>query len=146
MVLNKEIPDWRWFWGQDYKPDPKEAQQILKSADVLLTDPNCVLMMTYDRVNLVATVHIYLEPTHRNSRRVAETILTAEKIAATDGMRKIVAPLTEGNPYLRGGKKRKFGYTLEGELKNQFLINGQPHSLFLYGKLLQQNPPGNKKE
>lgn len=146
MALNKEIPDWRWFWGLAHKPDPREAQRILGSADVLLTDSHCLLMMTYDHTNLIATIHIYLDPIHRNSRKVAETILTAEKIAARDGMRKIIAPLTEGNPFLRGGKKRKFGYNLEAKLERHLLINGREHALFLYGKLLRQNTPDYKKE
>lgn len=146
MVLNKEIPDWRWFWGTDSQPTQEEAKEMLASFDVVVSSPDSILAMQYDKKNLVAMPHIYVSPESRNAGKGLELIALAEKIATADGMRKILAQIAAGNPYFLVGEKQRLGYTLEGELKNHIIVGGSPRSLFLYGKLLQQNPPDNKKE
>lgn len=141
----ESLPDWRWFWGIDRQPTREEAIAMLNNFNVSISSEKGLICMSYDP-NLVATLHLYVAPGFRSGRTVAEMIVQAEKIAIIDGMRKMIAPLTEGNPFLRGGKAKKFGYELEGILKKQILVNGEGRSLFLYGKLLQQNSPFNKKE
>jgi hypothetical protein len=118
---------------------------MINSFNVSVSSQKGLICMSYDP-NQVATIHLYVAPGFRFGRTVAEMISQAEKIALADGMRKMIAPLTEGNPFLRGGKKKKFGYELEGILREQILVDGEGRSLFLYGKLLQQNSVFNKKE
>jgi RimJ/RimL family protein N-acetyltransferase len=145
MVLN-QIPDWQWFWGVEKQPSVEESKKILQDFDVVESTQETMLAIQYDHKNLVAYPHIYVAPDARNSGKGLELILRAEEIARADGMRKIVAQIVADNPYFLVGEKSRLGYTLEGELKNQVLIGEQPRSLFLYGKLLQQNQPFNKKE
>ena len=141
----KDVPGWRWFWGTDKQPTTEEAVEMLNRFDVCVTSGKSVLAIQYDRSNLVAYPHIYVDPDSRNQGKGIELIALAEKIAANDGMRKILAQIPEGNPFFVVGEKSRLGYTLEGKLVDHSLVMSKPVSLFLYGKLLQQNSPESKK-
>lgn len=146
MVLHTNVPAWRWFWGTEEQPDSEEAKRLLNNFDVCISSPESLLVIHYDKINMVAYPHIYVSPEGRNKGIGIALIRKAEEVARADGMRKILAQIPGENPFFVVGEKHRLGYTLEGELKDHFLIDGKAHSLFLYGKLLQQNDSFNKKE
>lgn len=84
----------------------------------------------------VAFIHLLVYDKFRGRRHVARILLAGLERLKKGKVRKAVAMLCSNNQLLRVGKRKKFGFELEGILKKQVVVDGKLNDIYLYSKEL----------
>jgi hypothetical protein len=125
-----------WFLGLDRAPTPEEIEKILAAHDQVLRFPGGLIMMRVDPSAGVAEIHVFLQPVARKARQVAFIVSSAVERARSLGCQKVVAPLISGSPFLKPGRRIKFGFVLEGVLRRHVRVAGELRDLFIYSRFI----------
>jgi hypothetical protein len=130
------VAEYQYFLGTDTEPTDEQIDELIAKSNRVISTPEAVALLEYDHRNRTGLIHLYVFEYARHGHAAAEAIGYAVEQARTDGIRRLIAPLVDGNPWLKPGKSRKFGFTLEGRLRGQVLIGGEPRDLYLYARTL----------
>jgi hypothetical protein len=123
-----------WFWGGSFSDEQKAA--LLSTFERVLQVPGALAVMKYDAQAGVATLHVILKEGARSGKNVGILIAKAVERARADGIRKVVAPLVGGSPFLKPNRDRKFGFTREAILRRHVFIDGALRDMHLYALFL----------
>ncbi len=135
------VTDWQFFWGRDDVPGPEEmADAITTRFDRLLWYGDAGFALLEYGDNGIAWIHTWVAPAWRGRGRFFyKMIRDAVEQARTDGRRKLIGQIIDGNPwYPRVGKKMRgpFGFAYEATLKKHIVLGGVARDLHLYTMFL----------
>jgi len=124
---------WKYFLGIDHEPAPGEIEKIFNGFDRVIVDGPATGCMQY-LPHGVAFLHLCV--IRGRPGDAMRTLFRCIGQAKEDGIRKVVCPISSGNPTLRVGPKHRLGFELEGVLKQQTKVDGDYRDLYLYSKFI----------